>query len=255
MASSGSSRPLTSSLRIRSADLDAEAGADQRHREHRHREVLVDDVARPGAEQLLDLVAVAEQALRVLAGEAERDAAEEQARAPADQHAALEPHGEPERAQQPPVRGRRPGALGEDARALVAVGAQRDRRRTSPAVATASSASGHHCSPAYGRMRLAPADRRQPRQRAVADVAGRAQEVRGAQRGAADPYIDAVVSLICAATAATPANTSPMPASEAPSANEPATGWSRPIIAERDEQAEQQLHRGHHARAPPAIGA
>ena len=34
---------------------------------------------------------------------------------------------------------------------------------------------------------LAPADRREPRQRAVADVAGRAQQVGGAERGAGDP--------------------------------------------------------------------
>ena len=44
------------------------------------------------------------------------------------------------------------------------------------------------------------------------------------------PYIDELVSLTCAATAATPANTSPTPASEAPSANDPSAGWSIAII-------------------------
>ena len=44
------------------------------------------------------------------------------------------------------------------------------------------------------------------------------------------PYIDEVVWLTCAATAAMPANTSPTPASDAPSAHDPAAGWDSPSM-------------------------
>jgi hypothetical protein len=83
--------------------------------------------------------------------------------------------------------GGRPGARGDEPGAVVAPRAQRDRaphqrdgrdqhqRQRPPALAR------------VGAHLLAPADRRQPRERAVADVARRAQEVRGADRAAGDP--------------------------------------------------------------------
>ena len=45
------------------------------------------------------------------------------------------------------------------------------------------------------------------------------------------PYAVAVAWLTCIATAAMPANTTPTPVSDAPSASEPSAGWSSAIIA------------------------
>ena len=98
---------------------------------------------------------------------------------------------------------------------------------TSPTVATSISASGHQRSPAYGRIAWP-----QPigdSHDSVPSPTSPAARSRYAAPIAPPviPYIDDVVWLTCAATAATPANTSPTPASEAPSASEPSAGGRR----------------------------
>ena len=107
----------------------AEAGADQRHRQHRDREVLVDDVApRPSRGCPRSACCRRRRLFGVAAGEPDRDAAEEQPGAPAR---AARRAGAAARARAGCVSarrgGRRAGPRRDEPGAVVAAGAQRER--------------------------------------------------------------------------------------------------------------------------------
>ena len=167
--------------------LDREAGADQRHRQQRDREVVVDQAAGRLREELVHLLAVAEEAVGVLGGQADRQPAEEDPRRPGGQRPAQQAQREPDRTGERRRGLRRPGPRRDQAGAVVAAGEHRpggddqddgraeQQRQRPPALAGVRA------------HRLAPADRRQPRQRAVAHVAGGAQRVRGAEHRAGEP--------------------------------------------------------------------
>ena len=141
----------------------------------------------------------------------------------------------------------RPGPLGEDPGALVAARAQRDR------AGDEHGAGGDHQRqrpPLLARVRahvLAPADRRQPRQRAVADVARGAQQVGGAERRAGDP-VHRRAGLADLRRDRGDAGEHEPDAGQRGAERERAL---RRLVdrdhRERDEQPEQQLHGGHHA--------
>ena len=169
--------------------LDREAGADQSHRQERDREVVVDQASGGLGEQLVHLLAVADEAVGVLGGQADREPAEEQRRRPSR---AMRRAG----AARPVRRGgrapaRRPAGPGRgaiSAGAVVAAREQRDTRR--PAAAPCTTSMQRERPPALVGVRphrLAPADRRQPGERPVADVAGRAQRVRRPEHGPDQP--------------------------------------------------------------------
>ena len=184
VASTGSARPAVSSLRSRRAEEMANPVAIRASREKlTAKEGVGDRGALLEGQELLEVRRVLEELLGVPADGAVDGAEQEQADGPAHQGPPLEAHGQAERGAEPPTGLGRAGALGHQAAAEVAPGQQHGGQghegggggRAQPERPPALVGEGAHG--------LGPADGRQPRQGAVADVARRPQHEGGAQAG------------------------------------------------------------------------
>ena len=208
----------------------------------------VDDACRRrGRRSRASCALVVEQARASRADRAERAAEEEEPDRPADERAALQAQREADGRRQPRAAAGEPGPRRDEARS-------RGRAARAARTATASRRRGggereQQRPPALAgerARRLAPADRRQPRQRPVADVARRAQDVR--DRRARRPPARAprgALSVICAVTAATAAKTRPPRRTTRPSASEPASGWPMPTSSATATPSRRRGDRGH----------
>ena len=168
--------------------LDREPRADEREDPERHREVRVGEAgAAPRGDDVGERLVVLDEVVDAVGDRAVGDAGEQHRDAPADEAASLQSHREADGAPEARRRVRAARARCDQPAADVPPSGERDGDDDER---TRRDHEHEERPPHFVRERsclLRPADRREPRDRAVADVADRAQHERRAKHRTRDP--------------------------------------------------------------------